>query len=92
MAANRDAAGAALICAILVLPGLLVGLPVEAVGGRVSWKEIGGETHVVEEDRSGDYPTIQSAIDNASVGDTILVGAGKFNEALIVDKSLHINR
>jgi len=36
------------------------------------------------------YPTIQSAIDAANVGDTILVMPGNYVECLIINKSLHL--
>lgn len=37
-----------------------------------------------------DYPTIQSAIDVANVGDTILVMPGKYVECLVINKSLRL--
>ncbi|MFC1601451.1 hypothetical protein ACFL34_03795, partial [Candidatus Sumerlaeota bacterium] len=37
---------------------------------------------------TGDYPTIQQAIDNAVGGDTILVSAGVYSEQLVCDRSL----
>jgi len=36
------------------------------------------------------YNSIQSAIDTATTGDTIIVKAGVYNESLIVDKSIHL--
>jgi parallel beta-helix repeat protein len=38
----------------------------------------------------GDYTSIQSAIDNAQAGDTILVLAGTYSEVILVNKSLSI--
>ena len=35
-----------------------------------------------------DYPTIQSAINNATTGDTILVAGGTYNEHLTINKSI----
>jgi len=49
-----------------------------------------GSTIHVYADGSGDYPTIQSAIENASDGDTIIVGDGIYHENLIVNKSVSI--
>jgi len=54
---------------ILVLSALLVaGLPVTA------------RTWSVEQDGSGDWTTIQEAVDASASGDTIMVGAGRYSE------------
>jgi len=37
-----------------------------------------------------DYPTIATAIENASDGDTILVRSGTYNETLIINKSISL--
>ncbi|MEW6219871.1 MAG: right-handed parallel beta-helix repeat-containing protein [Thermodesulfobacteriota bacterium] len=37
-----------------------------------------------------DYPTIQSAIDAAQDGETVLVQAGRYRENLVIDKKLHL--
>jgi nitrous oxidase accessory protein NosD/PKD repeat protein len=36
------------------------------------------------------YPTIQSALDSAGVGDTILVKRGTFNEKVRINKAIHL--
>jgi len=38
-----------------------------------------------------DYPTIQQAIDNANVGDKIIVKAGTYNENVVIDKKVTLS-
>jgi parallel beta-helix repeat protein len=45
---------------------------------------------IVDDDGTGDYTTIQDAIDNATAGDTIWVKAGSYNEQLTVNKDVTI--
>ncbi len=59
--------------AILVLLALLAAALVLApVAGAATWR--------VERDGSGDYTTIQPAVDAAASGDTILIGPGQYTE------------
>jgi len=45
----------------------------------------------VEPDGSGDFPTLESAVASASSGDTLVLGAGTFSEAIeIGEKALNI--
>ncbi|MCK4548173.1 MAG: right-handed parallel beta-helix repeat-containing protein [Candidatus Eisenbacteria sp.] len=41
-------------------------------------------------DSSGDWPTIQQAIDHARCGDTVAVAGGSYRERLVVDKPLKL--
>jgi hypothetical protein len=47
-----------------------------------------GTGHAASIHVPADYPTIQGAIDAAGVGDTVLFGPGRFNETLIIAKSI----
>jgi len=69
---------------VIVIGLLLSGLAV------VPYSEA-GETIIVSPDPlSGDYTSIQSAIEAAQPGDTILVLAGDYSESIVIDKSLTI--
>ena len=51
-----------------------------------------GATYTVDPSGSGDYTTIQSAIDGAADGDTITVGAGTYAESVdLAGKNLTIS-
>ncbi len=62
---------------------LLVAVAILAV---LSSLALGQQTLTVPDD----YPTIQAAIDAASPGDTVYVGAGMYQENIILDKPLQL--
>jgi len=45
---------------------------------------------IVDDDGTGDYTTIQAAINAASPGDTIWIKDGSYNEQLVIDRTLNI--
>ena len=47
--------------------------------------------HVVAADGSGDFETIQAAVDAAVAGDTIAIQPGTYTEAVLVDRDLTIS-
>jgi parallel beta-helix repeat protein len=48
---------------------------------------ISGNTITVDDDGTGDYTSIQEAIDNANEGDTIFVKTGEYSEKLAINKN-----
>ncbi len=52
--------------------------------------ETSGETYTVDDDGGANYTKIQNALDNAAVGDTILVSPGTYQEDIAVRKTLNV--
>ena len=51
---------------------------------------VGGETIIVDSSGSGDYNSIQEAIDAAGTGDSIYVWDGKYFENIVLSKSISL--
>jgi surface glycoprotein (TIGR04207 family) len=77
--ANRNLKFGAIVLSVV----MLLSVP----GGTVAFGGTAAATNtvVVDPGSGGDYSTIQNAVDNASVGDTIAVNAGTYDENVTVD-------
>ncbi len=75
--AMMSVAGAGLLCLLLAL--VLTPLPVSAQGAVICVAP------------TGDFPTIQEAIDAAADGDEIRVSGGDYFERLVISRSLHLS-
>ncbi len=73
---------------LLVLPGLMLGTSCSDSSDGVVGS--GGNVMVVSDDGSGDFSTIQEAVDAAKVGDLIQIRSGSYSERVVVDKRLTI--
>lgn len=49
-----------------------------------------GNLIIVDDEGDGDYESIQEAIDNAFIGDTIFVYSGTYNENIQIDKKVNV--
>ena len=58
------------------------------INQNISEQKSGGNIIIVDINGSGDYTSIQKAIDSASSGDTIYVWNGTYYENVIIDKKL----
>ena len=73
---------------LLVLPGLMLGTSCSDSSDGVVGS--GGNVMVVSDDGSGDFITIQEAVDASHVGDLVQIRSGSYLERVVVDKSLTI--
>lgn len=75
-----------IIMVILIILLVLINL-----GGCIfdNWDEI-TTSIIVEKDGSGDYNSIQEAINNANINDTIYVGKGIYVEHVFINKTVHL--
>lgn len=76
------------LCGLALLT--LLSVTAMVAGGSDIFKRDYGSVITVEQDGSGNYTSIQEAIDAAKSGDAIVVGNGTFTENLAVDKELFI--
>jgi len=58
-----------------------------SINPSISFKASGNSNVIYVPD---DYPSIQSAVDNATAGDTIIVRDGTYTESIVIDKPLAI--
>ena len=72
-----------LFVCFLIFPGFMSTYCVSSESIDNSWIYVGG-------DGSGNYTSIQDAVDNANIGDTLYVFNGVYYENIFVDKSLNI--
>ena len=66
------------------LPACLASALLLSVGASASI----AATYTVLPDGSGDYPTIQAAVDAAAAGDEVVVAAGLYEEQVVITRSL----
>ena len=71
----------------IVFRGLLI-IAIGIILTTILSVDVGGKTITVTPDGSGDYQSIQDAVDAAEAGDTIRVHGGEYNENVILNKSL----
>ncbi|QPV63635.1 right-handed parallel beta-helix repeat-containing protein [Halosimplex litoreum] len=72
---------------LMTLAAVAVGAP---VAGASADAGTAAQTITVDAGGSGDYTTIQAAVDAAATGDTIEVGPGTYSEAVTGDKTVTI--
>jgi parallel beta-helix repeat protein len=85
---------------IIVFCIVIISIPIIFVGIVVEGNSIPVETDLLTEKNRGyrsksinvpkDYPTIQRAIDNATLGDIILVDDGTYYENIVINKSISL--
>jgi parallel beta-helix repeat protein len=85
MGNNREAK---LLSISLIIVLLTAGLPIMFELGSENGSVEASNTIIVDAAGGANYTTIQAAIDNATVGDTIRVWTGVYNEHITINKSL----
>jgi pectinesterase len=90
---NRAVRAAVTMLVVSVVLGSVAG--VGGVAGEqpdssVDVESLTASTLVVAEDGSGDYESIQAAIEVASPGDTVEVRPGTYDEQLVIDESITV--
>ncbi len=76
--------------AVLLIGQVLIGADLYFPGGITPVRSGSGANIVVDDDGGRDYATIQSAINNAVIGDILYVHAGTYNENIVVNKAITI--
>ena len=79
----KKALGAILVSILLIVSSLVVVYPIKAL-------KVSGNTLYVGGDGSGNYTSIQDAIDDANPGDTVFVYKSTYYENITVDKSIDL--
>jgi parallel beta-helix repeat protein len=74
----------------LLIGQVLIGADLYFPGGITPVRSGSGANIVVDDDGGRDYATIQSAINNAVIGDILYVHAGTYNENIVVNKAITI--
>lgn len=78
---------------IFLVIGLLIGVNfTSCVNSKMLTMDVtnSGKTLYVGGFGKGNYSTIQSAIDDASSGDTVFVYRGRYKENIVINKSIHL--
>jgi parallel beta-helix repeat protein len=73
---------------MLLLPGLMLGTSCSDSSDGVVGS--GGNVMVVSDDGTGDFDTLQEAVDAAHPGDLVQIRSGNYSERVVVDKNLTI--
>jgi hypothetical protein len=73
---------------LLIGVTLTVGLPLVSGLGVVDVSA--AETLVVDQDGTAEYRSIQTAIDDASAGETVEIRPGTYAETIVVDKNITV--